>query len=132
MANWYFNRLTVFGGMKDRDRFNKCISTHIKQLPFRDSGLVSQGRGFSYYEYESRNGSHFDLLEDLFKQFPQLKFQLEYDEFCLNVRALLIIKNGEILDYKRGQMYDNDDNPIDIGLPDGWKTVNTSTREEVG
>ena len=132
MANWYLNHLTVFGGKKYRDRFNKNINTLFNQGPFREYCRVSQGRGFSYYEYESKNGSNYDLLEVLFKDYPQLRFQLAYSECCNCIQALIIIQGGEILDYRRGPMYDKDYNPIDIGLPDGWKTINTPIAQKVG
>lgn len=130
MANWYLNSLMVFGDKKERDRFNKKIIALFDQGPFRDYSLQHQGRGFSHYVYGSRNGPHYDLLEAAFKQFPKLRFQLYYSNFLHCIQAFIISQGAKILDYRKGELYDNDYNPIDIGLPEGWKTVGIPIRED--
>ena len=122
---WYNNHLTLMGDRHEIDSFiNLLTSAAKKDYHIRSISQVSCGEGFCLLSFKTLWYNPYHLLKNYMKPFPQLTFQLEYDNWYNNVHNYLICKCVHLQDSFSGYVHDiYSYQPLNFEPPRGWKKV---------
>lgn len=100
MPNWCFNNLSVRGSKKEVERFvSEFKPENLKKQDFyvRMDGInVIQRERSCRFQYYTRYHPFIDQLLEFLKDYPQLRFILNYDECLTGLQGVMKSKGGDV------------------------------------
>lgn len=106
MANWFDYNIYVRGNRKEVKRLvDEMTEESFKSyLDFRGFRFKWYHGSKCLYWVETHGFANAEGLSALFRDFPQLRFTIYFEEYYLNVRGKIKARNGEVVYYHRGHL----------------------------
>lgn len=100
MANWCFNNLSVRGSKKEVKRFvNNFKPENLEKVDFyvRRNYIINYQKVRSCkFQYYTKYEPYIEELLEFLKDYPNLRFKLNFDECLTGLQGVMTSRGGEV------------------------------------